>query len=352
MSLLQACGLDLGCSFFMRWQSSRASEPLVPVVVLKAEVFEDISRSRIKLRVRRRKNGEEEDNECDLQLVHNEESSVPSMSFVETEEDVYWTLSPNHLVQGAESTSGGVVSTGLDLGGEHIARNAFRRPIRAILYVVNSILSKFPTVSLSDMRVHAHRVRKELRANTSCSLEEWESLVQYITNTLKLPAEHDPPYCAADVPRYDTTEMCLQFGTLVQLLKVFRHLTRSNLRKLAIKRKTIRRRRRKTADGTGSPVTIFDMVELIGDYVGEHKAFAFVVGGTYLENIHLPTTYRFPMLFRESMEWNDCDRMFEDELELRMMKRAEVQSVYNEKGARTPARLPSKSAISKEAGRG
>ena len=240
-----------------------------------------------------------------------------------------------------------------DIQNEHsesmryeIDKKAFRRPIRALSYKVYSALSKFPTVSVTDRRVHANRVRKDIRESTSCSLEEWESLVQHVTSRLQLPVQHEPSFCLADVPRYDTSEMCIQFPTVAHLLRVFRHLTRSNLRELTIKRK-IRRRRKRKVESTGRTGTDLQMIQVLGDYISEFNVFSFVIGGCFLDQVQLPPTYRYPVLFRESLEWNDLDRLYEDDMELRMMERCNVERMYNDEGAGVPQRLPKKSAIKK-----
>ena len=134
-------------------------------------------------------------------ISRHRDGHLPSVTFVDGGEAVVWTLSTNEFSQGADNI-------GKDIGNEHsessverIGAKSFRRPIRALSHKVNSALSKFPTVSMSDRRVHAHRVRKDIRESTPCSLEEWESLVQHVTSRLKLPVQHEPAFCQGGAGR-------------------------------------------------------------------------------------------------------------------------------------------------------
>ena len=186
-------------------------------------------------------------------------------------------------------------------------------------------------ITPSDMRAHGNRLQKDLRDSTACNLDEWESLVKYIVWNLQLPVDQEPEYCEADVPRYDIAKMTLHFSSLTYLTQVFRHLTRSSLQSFAVKFKTRRSRKKSVTRHvrSGSAPGI-EMVQLIGDCINDKDIFAFVLGGSFRGEAQSPGTSTLPILFRETMLWDDRDRMFEDNLELRMMGLPEVQSLYSE----------------------
>ena len=65
-------------------------------------------------------------------------------------------------------------------------------------------------------------------------------------------------------------------------------------------------------------------ISLYDNYVSEKDVFVLVIGGSYKSDYQRST---YPILLRETMLWEDRDRIFEDPLELKVMECTEVQSI-------------------------
>ena len=110
----------------------------------------------------------------------------------------------------------------------------------------------------------------------------------------------------------------MKFCSIHHLLRVFRHFTRDYLRRIGLKAKT---RREKPGKGStlSQQLTAFEMMQLLETTACDEDELVFVIGGCYLSEASYPPNFRFDVLFRHSTEWNERDRMFEDDLEYRKL---------------------------------
>ena len=87
-------GLQLGSTFFMRWESDSAFDALTPVVIYKVELLEDLDPLRLKATVRRKKISDNGSTECQLKLTRQKGGKSLSITFFESGMEVIWALEP------------------------------------------------------------------------------------------------------------------------------------------------------------------------------------------------------------------------------------------------------------------
>ena len=323
MSVLEACGLFVGAEFYLRWNAKQSVEPFVPVVIMQAKLTADMNPRKLNvLASRKYRLGEEEADSLALQIYQHDEGGIPSICEAKTGQEMVWTLSKDTMVRGKRYEhadldnllrSSSASSTDI--------LTAYTRPIRALSYSVYNKLVKFPSIPSRESSVPGNCIRSDIRADTSCSLMEWESLVQRVCRSLNIPVQHDPLFSARDVPRYDKPEMSLYFPTLHSLLRLFRHLTVDGIRKIIYKEKKKRRR----GKSSGS-----ELLQVVGDVVCQENAFLFTIGSRYYSDIPMSSHFKFPVLYRETMEWDELDRMFVHDLQFQWMKGPSVRSFKEE----------------------
>ena len=177
--------------------------------------------------------------------------------------------------------------------------HAYSQPLRSISTGTYAVLSQFPIVSQAALDEAGSRIRRDLRANTSCSLLEWDSLIQYVSVERNQSVRHEPKYNARDVPRYDVDEMTMHFATLRGLLGIFRHFTTRNIRRLIVKEKFRRKRRNRAGSKSFSP-SARQLVQVIGDIISSNQTFKFSIGSVFQPGSRLSPGFRYPVLFRPS----------------------------------------------------
>ena len=91
---------------FMRWPSEDAVLPLIPVVLLKAQLLEGMDPSRVKITVCRKDSIEKTGNMCRLLITRVDKDNVPSISFLEDGSKVTWTLAKDVMLQGRNAVVG------------------------------------------------------------------------------------------------------------------------------------------------------------------------------------------------------------------------------------------------------
>ena len=316
----------------MRWNPKLVMEPLVPVVVTSAELASDMNPRHLRVVVSRVHHMEKDDNALELDIHQHNDISIPHVTMQKTGEEVVWTLCSRTIVRGASQSGVGaeilpasVISTSQDI------LSAFARPLRFMSYAVQKGLSQMPSVSAKDKNVLGNYLRKDIRTKTPCTLLEWESIVQHVVRRLCIPVHHEPEYDIRDVPRYDIEEMTLFFPTLHGLLRLFRHLTLGTLRNMVYKEKGPRRQRGSKSARHSQTVEGPDLVQLIGEFVSQRGVFAFTIGSCFYPKANLSPRFLYPVLFRESDEWNNLDRMFVHELDIKLLDIASLTALQEQR---------------------
>ena len=333
MSALEACRLHVGARFFMRWEPKDEDAPLQCVVVYRVEMFADLNPRRLLVHVMRKNINSDGSAGVNLTIHQRDAKRAPTITFTETGELVSWAMPPQELEGGkshALSISRPMNAHDVRSSSEDSNFNTdYLRPIRTLSYKVYDVLSEFPAVSGRDIESFGSMIHKDLRACTSCTLQEWESLVWYVSTVLRINVRHQPEFVAENVPRYDEDDMTIHFLTLRNLLLVFRHLTVQHVRSIVVKEKTRRKRLRATGNDAFSTRGT-ELVQVIGDCVSRDRVFAFTVGSVFQPGIEVDADFRYPVLFRSCEHWNNRDRMFEDELSLLWKTPQEIQSIWDD----------------------
>ena len=317
MSLLDAIGLCIGKKMFINWDPKNHTNGLIPALVTAVKMGTDLNPCRLFVEVTRMQSAPDHDNVLTLLLQRNNIESNPKLLYVTSGEEVLWSLPPDGFV--AQNQSLGTTlnqATKVHAGGDLF--NSYMRPIRFMSNDVQKALDRFPTVSTKAMQVNANIIRRDIRADTPCTLLEWESLVIYVTRTMNIPIAHIPEYKAIDVPRYDQCEMQMSFSTLYSLLSVFRHLTTSAVLKLVMKTKKRRNRRArgvKQLAKTGES----GLLQVIGDFVCQRGGLAFTIGSTFHPSIAMKSGFQYPVLYRHTNDWDNRDRRFVHDISLQWM---------------------------------
>ena len=72
---------------------------MVPVILQKAQLFDDLDLSRVKITVRRKNPGSTVDrsDSCKLLMTRLDKDATPSLKFAESGEKVVWTLTENAI---------------------------------------------------------------------------------------------------------------------------------------------------------------------------------------------------------------------------------------------------------------
>ena len=325
MSALEACNLYVGGKLFLQWRANDNDSPMVLAIVTRVELFHDMNPSHLSVLVTRQNLSDVSDNTLQLTIHQYDSATIPSICYSDSGETVVWSLPPGSVMKLPGSASSSLHSpSAYSLMHQPTMSNAYSRPIRAISSDAYASLSKFPVVSGKNLEELNNRIRCDLRAKTTCSLLEWESLVQHVTVRLNIPVCQDPKYDARDVPRYDVDEMSLHFATLHGLLRIFRHFTTSNIRRLIVKDK--KRRKRRHANGLHAFANNgVRMVQVIGENVCKRELFAFTIGSVFQPEATQSPGFRYPLLYRTSNSWNYRDRMFQEELQIEWKNTTELK---------------------------
>ena len=317
MSVLSSSGLSIATKLFIKWDPHDHESGLIPAMVTAIKMGTDLNPYCLEVEITRLQGVAGEDSSALFALQQREGEAMPSLTFAKTGMDATWSLPPGAAVQSRITAP---------MSGNHLATTgvngdlfrSYTRPIRVLSSRVQNVLGRFPPVSAKATQVNANMIRQDLRADTSCTLLEWESLVIYVTRTLNIPIEHSPPYIALDVPRYDECEMRISFSTFHSLLKVFRHLTAKDVLKMVVKTKK-RRRRHTRGKKQLSMGREGDILQLVGNFVCQQDGFAFTVGSMF--NMGIPGTSRlqYPVLYRHTNDWDNRDRKYVHDLSLKYM---------------------------------
>ena len=335
MSALEACRLFVGAEFFMRWDQKDEQAPLQAVKIHRVELFADLNPRRLLLHVFRKTTEEGEKNDVRLTVYQTDPARTPTLSFTDSGATVSWAL-PAETQQAPSFLS----STLLDNGTKFEKQNfsaSYYRPIRSMSSDVFSKLMEFPVVSRKDIESFGNLIHRDLRAETSCTLMEWESLVRHVTSSLHVNVRHEPAFVHENVPRYDEYDMTIHFQSLRSILRVFRHLTLQHVRQLAIKVRTRRKRRCSKEDGALPPEEN-KLVQVVGECVSKEDEFAFTVGSAFQPGMDVDPCYRYPVLYRPCSEWNNRDRMFEHDLIFEWKTQQELQSIRDRESTILPVR--------------
>ena len=337
MSALEACGLYLGAELFVRWNPKIAMEPLVPVVVTSAELTSDMNPRHLHVVVSRVSRVETGENTLKFDVLQETDDGIPFVTMQKTGEEVVWTLCSRTMVRGV--TQSGLYSgnqIGVSISSTPDMKTAYARPLRTLSYSVQTNLYKFPCVSVREMDGLGNYLRRDIRSHTACTLLEWESIVQYVVRKLAIPVQHEPSYRVRDVPRYDLAEMTLQFPTLHSLLRLFRHLTLDTIRNIIYKEKTRRRRKVSSSVRRGPEQNGPELVQLVGDFVSQSGIFAFTIGSRFYPEAKMPRRFLYPVLFRESDEWNNLDRMFVHDLDVKLLDEPSLSALQEHRREDSP----------------
>ena len=102
------------------------------------------------------------------------------------------------------------------------------------------------------------------------------------------------------------------------MMRLFRHVTRDTLRRMIYKVKIQRKRKRRTG-GCDQTENESQSVQIVGSFSSSKNVIAFTIGSCHHEDVNLRRQFKYPVLYRQSDVWDDLDRMYVHELELKWL---------------------------------
>ena len=334
MSVLDASSLSIATRIFMKWNPDSSSPELVPAIITCIRMGPERNPGRLFLELHR-ENCSDDDRKVCL-LLEEHENCGTSLRFEKTGVDVNWSLPQETPLSNPLFPLLGVVRA---TSRNNINfKEHFMRPLRFLSDLVQRAITKFPLISQKELGVHRNMIQHDVREKLPCTLLEWESVVYHVSNTLNIAIAHMPIYNAKDVPRYDNHEMSIHFATVQSLLSVFRHITANNTLNLLIKHKTFRKRRKmgneQSAPRPGTRRGI-DLIQVIGDFALRKDTFAFTIASSFNPSVSTRPGFQYPVLFRESYQWDNRDRKYVHDLSLKLMKRDELKTLIEQESETT-----------------